>query len=114
MAKIDSYRRGQIIIDGKKYTSDVIVFPHQVKSNWWRKKGHKVCPEDIKEIIQEKPEIFLVGTGEDEGMEVLPETECYLKERGIELITQATDKACQTYNQLCSSRKVIAAFHLTC
>jgi hypothetical protein len=85
MAKIDSYRRGQIIIDGKRYTSDVIVFPQQIKSNWCRKSGHEVCPEDIKEIAQEKPEIFLVGTGVEEGMQVLPETEQYLKEGGLNL-----------------------------
>jgi len=112
--RVDSYRRGQITIEGKRYNSDVIIFPHRVKSDWWRKRGHQVYPEDIEEIIQEKPEILVVGTGEEERIEVLPETQRYLTEQGIELIAQATDKACQTYNQLCSSRKVIAALHLTC
>jgi hypothetical protein len=112
--KIDSYRRGQITISGKRYTSDVIVFSHRVKDGWWRKRGHRVCPEDIEEVIQEKPEVLVVGTGDEGGMEVLPETQRYLKEQEIELIAQDTDKACQTYNQLCSSRKVIAALHLTC
>jgi hypothetical protein len=112
--KIDSYRHGQITISGKKYTSDVIIFPHYVKDGWWRKKGHLVCTEDVEEVIQEKPEVLVVGTGDEERMEVLSETQRYLTKQGIELIAQATDKACQTYNQLCSSRKVIAALHLTC
>jgi len=112
--KVDSFRRGQITIDGKRYTSDVIIFPHRVKDGWWRKIGHQVCPEDVEEIVQEKPEILLVGTGEEEMVKVLPETQHYLGEQGIELITQATDEAWQTYNQLCSSRKIIAALHLTC
>jgi len=112
--KIDSYRRGQITISGRGYTSDVIVFPHCVKDDWWRKRGHRVCPEDIEEVIQEKPEILVVGTGDEEGMKVSPETQHYLTEQGIELVAQATGEACQTYNQLCSSHKVIAALHLTC
>lgn len=112
--KIDSYRSGEITIGGKKYNSDVIVFPHHVKSDWWRKEGHQVRPEDVEEVIREKPEILVVGTGVEEGMKVSPETKRYLAEQGVELIAQATDKAWQTYNQLCSSRKVIGAFHLTC
>ena len=112
--KIDSYRSGEITIEGKRYNSDLIIFPHHLKSDWWRKGGHKVCPEDIEEVVEEKPDILVVGTGVEEGMKVLPETKRYLEEQGIELITQATGKACQTYNQLCSSRKVVGAFHLTC
>lgn len=112
--KIDSFQRGQITIEGKRYNSDVIVFSRRVKSNWRRKEGHQVHPEDIDEVIQDKPEILVVGTGEDEGMRISPETRICLAEQGIEIIDQATDKACQTYNQLCSSRKVIGAFHITC
>ena len=112
--RIDSFRPGEITIEGKRYNSDVIVFPHRVKSDWWRKRGHQVRFEDIEEVIQDKPEILVVGTGVEEEMKVLPETKRYLAEQGVELIAQATDKACQTYNQLCSSRKVIGAFHLTC
>lgn len=112
--KIDSYRRGQITINGERYSSDVIIFPQWVKDGWWRKRGHRVCPEDIEEVIQEKPEVLVVGTGDEKRLEVSPETQHYLEEQEIELITQATGKACQTYNQLCSSRKVIAALHLTC
>jgi hypothetical protein len=114
MMRIDSYRFGDIVIEGREYTSDVIIFPHRIKSDWWRKRGHEILPEDLKEVMEEKPEIIVVGTGESEMMKVLPETEHYIREQGIELITQATDKACQTYNQLCHSRKVVAALHLTC
>lgn len=112
--KIDSFRSGQIIIEGKRYDSDVIVFPHHVNSNWWREEGHQVRPEDINDIIQEKPEILVVGTGEEERMRIMPETRIRLAEQEIELVYQATDKACQTYNQLRFSHKVIGAFHLTC
>ena len=112
--KVDSFRRGQITIDGKRYTSDVIIFPHRVKDGWWRKTAHQVCPDDVEEIVQEKPEILLVGTGDEEMLKVLPETRRYLGEQVIELITRVTNEALRAYNQLCASRKVIAALHLTC
>jgi hypothetical protein len=31
---VDSYQFGQVVINGKKYTSDVIIFPDRVKKNW--------------------------------------------------------------------------------
>ncbi len=114
MAVIQSYQFGEIVIEGKKYTSDVIIFPHRIDSNWWRKKGHELHPDDIQEIISEKPELLIVGTGDSGLMRVLPETSQHLAAHNIEFIVETTGKACQTYNKLCGSKKVIAALHLTC
>ncbi|MFC1923781.1 hypothetical protein ACFLXA_00200 [Chloroflexota bacterium] len=63
--------------------------------------------------MKAKPEILVVGTGEQEGMRTLAETRARLAEQGIELIDQATDKANQTYDQLRFSHKVIGLFQLT-
>jgi hypothetical protein len=112
--KIDSYQFGEIVVNGNRYNADVLIFPDKVRSNWWRKEGHKLSPQDLIEVIEAKPEVLVVGKGNYGMMEILPETEYSLKEQGIELIAQASDKACQTYNQLCDSRKVVAALHLTC
>ena len=114
MARIDSYQFGKIVAGGKTYTSDVIIFPHHVQSDWWRKRGHQVSPEDIEAIVEEKPEVLVIGTGNEGLVEVLPETKRYLEKQGIELIAQVTDEACQTYNRLRSSNKAVAALHLTC
>ena len=111
---IDSYQFGQVIVNGKSYTSDVIIFPDRVKDNWWRKRGHELCLEDIAEVIAENPEVLVVGTGESGLMKVLPEVEQAAQAQGIKLIVETTDKACHTYNQLCHSQKVVAALHLTC
>jgi hypothetical protein len=112
---IDSCNFGQIIIDGQRYTSDVIVFPDKVKADWWRKEGHRLCVEDIKEILEEKPNVLVVGTGYSGLVKILPETEKYVKSRGVELIAQRTGEAYKTFNRLVQSGKfVIAAFHLTC
>jgi hypothetical protein len=112
---IDDYRFGRIVIDGRSYTSDVIVFPDRVKDGWWRNEGHELCPADLEEVVQEKPAVLVVGTGHSGLMRVLPDTEQYLKQQGVELRVERTAEACQTFNRLCSSgKKAVAALHLTC
>jgi len=111
---IESYNFGQIVIDGKRYTSDVIIFPDRVKGDWWRKEGHQLSIEDIQDILKEKPDILVIGTGYAGLMKISPETREHLQSEGIQLIAENTRKACKTYNQLSKSRKVIAALHLTC
>jgi len=111
---IDSYRFGLVVINGKKYTSDVIIFPDRVRSQWWKKRGHELCLEDIAEVLTENPEVLIVGTGESGLMRVLPEAKQGIEAQGIKLIVETTDKACQAYNQLCHSQRAVVALHLTC
>jgi hypothetical protein len=111
---IDSYRFGQIVINGKHYTSDVIVFPDRVNDSWWRKTSHRLRLDELSEAVEEKPEVLVVGTGASGLMKVLPEVEQSLEIQGIKLIAQPTSEACNLYNQLCRSQRVVAALHLTC
>ena len=111
---IDSYQFGQISVGGRKYTSDVLIFPDRVEDNWWRKGGHQLCLEDIADVMAESPEVLIVGTGASGLVEVLPEVRQAAEAHGIELIVETTDRACHTYNQLCRSQRVVAALHLTC
>jgi len=111
---IDSYQFGLIVVNGKRYSSDVIIFPDRVKDNWWRKSGHQLCLEDIAEVMTENPEVLVVGTGASGLVKILPEVKQSLDAQGIKLIAEPTSEACNTYNQLCHSRKVVAALHLTC
>jgi len=111
---IDSYDFGRIVIDGKRYNSDLIVFPDKVRDGWWRKEGHRLHVEDLKDVLEAKPEMLVVGTGYSGLMTVPPETRKYVESEGIELIAQKTTEACKTFNRLVKSRKVVAALHLTC
>ncbi len=111
---IDSYRFGQVVVSGKKYSSDVIIFPDRVRDNWWRKTEHQLCLEDIAGVTTENPEVLVVGTGASGLMKVLPEVERGVEAQGIKLIVEATDKACHAYNHVCHSQRVVAALHITC
>ncbi len=111
---INSYDFGRIVVDGKAYTSDVIIFPDRVKDNWWRKEGHALHIEDIETVVKEKLEVLIVGTGKYGLLTVLPETKEYIESKGIELIVEPTDKACEIYNEISKDKKAVAALHLTC
>lgn len=111
---IESYEFGCIVIKGKRYTTDVIIYPDYVEDNWWREEGHSLSPVDLWAVVQAKPEVLVVGTGYSGLMRVPPETEKYLREQGIRLIAGRTTEAVRIYNQFCQSAKVVAALHLTC
>ncbi len=112
---IEFYDFGKIIIDGKEYSNDVIIYPHRVESSWWRRVGHELCLDDIRNVFAEDPDVLVVGTGYSGLMRVLPEVEEALKEKGIELRVERTKRACDVYNELSKKfKKVIAALHLTC
>ena len=111
---IESYDFGRIVVDGRVYTSDIIIFPGRVKSNWWRKKGHRLLVEDIEDVVMEAPEVIIVGSGYSGLMKVPRETADYIRAKGIELLAENTGRATEIYNRLSRSRKVVAALHLTC
>lgn len=111
---IDSYGFGKIVIDGKTYTKDVIILTDRVKDNWWRKEGHRLDKEDIEEVIREKPEVLVVGTGYYDRMAVPKETREYIESCGIEIKVAKTGEARKFFNELSGKKKVVAALHLTC
>ena len=112
--KIGHYSFGKIIIDGTTYTSDVIIYPDKVNSSWWRKTGHNLEVADLTDVMNEKPEILVIGTGASGLMKVAEETLSYLKSKDIEVFVLRTDEAVEKFNKLQRDKKVIAAFHLTC
>ena len=112
---IESYSFGQILINGKKYNSDPIIFKDHIYGSWWRKEGHNLCIDDIKEIIDKKPDTLIIGTGYYGLMKVPEELIEHIKLSGIkQVIVKKTGDACNEYNKLCKKKNIVAAFHLTC
>jgi hypothetical protein len=103
-----------MVIDGQKYTSDLIIFPDRIKSSWWRITGHRLCLQDLESVIREEPEVLVVGTGFTGLMKVEEEVINYAQEKEMTLIIEKTKKATQRFNELAPTKKTIGAFHLTC
>ncbi|RLJ00898.1 MAG: hypothetical protein DRP11_05295 [Candidatus Aenigmatarchaeota archaeon] len=114
--KVNSYSFGRIVVDGREYTNDVIISWNDiVNSRWWRKEGHNVCLEDVKEIFELKPEIVVFGTGYNGLMRVEKEVVEALKKKGVEVIEEKTEDAVARFNALVrNGRRAVLAAHLTC
>ena len=112
--RIDSYRFGEIIIDGQVYGKDLIIFPHGVTPDWWRAESHSLSTADLEAVVAAPPEVLVVGQGAYGRMNVPEKTRQALKAAGVEVLAQRTSDACQSYNQLLGEKEVVAALHLTC
>jgi hypothetical protein len=112
--KIDSYTFGAIIINGKTYTSDVIIYPGRVDSTWWRKEGHLLQFADVEKALQARPEVLIIGTGYSGVMRVPAETVDRIAGRGIDVKVERTATAVDVFNDLQGRKTVIAALHITC
>ncbi len=114
MARIESYRFGRIVVDGRTYTGDLILYPDRVDDRWWRREGHRLAPEDLPEVLRQPPEVLVVGQGSPGLMAVPEETRTQLAALGITVIVEPTAQACETYNRVQQERRAVAALHLTC
>ena len=111
---IDSYNFGKIVINGKAFNQDVIIYPDRVNSSWWRRQGHNLCWDDIGEIISFKPEILIIGQGKPGLMKVPDDIRMRIAAQGIDLVIAGTVEAVRKYNSVCGSKRAVAALHLTC
>lgn len=114
---IQEYSFGRIKINNTVFTKDIVVSKNSVYPNWWRKEGHKLYVEDIKDYIEkENPKIVIIGTGFYGMMKVQEETIIYLKRKKITLIVEKTKSAIDKYNRLLKEKeeKILGFFHLTC
>lgn len=115
MVHIDDYEFGKIVIDGEEYTEDLIIYPDHVEEEWWRKEGHSLHKEDIEEIIENPPDVFIVGKGNHGRLRMLPETRRALENQGTEVKVKKTQRAVRVFNeQIEEGADVVAALHLTC
>lgn len=112
---IESFSFGTMEIDGRQYTSDLIIYPDgHVQDGWWRARGHALLVNDIKDLVEKKPNIIIAGTGVNGRMQPDALLHEHLESRGIEFLVGANDVAVKWYNELKSSGNVGACFHLSC
>jgi hypothetical protein len=112
---IAGYRFGRIDIDGRTYTSDVIITPERVIDGWWRQQGHALAIADLDSVVAARPDALVIGTGYFGRMSVPQETRRYLETQGILVREARTGQAVHDFNELQKERaRVVAALHLTC
>lgn len=113
---------GYIVVNGVKYDHDIVVHVDgkvtrrkKELSKPYKKGFHTpLAPPEIEEILAEKPEIIVIGSGQYGALPVLNETIKLLEEKKVKYIIEKTPKAIEEYNELSKERKVAAIFHVTC
>ena len=115
--KIESYRFGEIVIDGIRYTKDLKIIKGKIFDNWWRSQGHTLRLSDILDVMAAKPSNLIVGTGAYGRMVISSGLSEELKSKGIRIEALPTEPAIQRFNELASQlghENVAIALHLTC
>jgi hypothetical protein len=69
-------------------------------------------PEDLTVILENPPEILVVGTGAFGLMKIPGKTGEFIENYSITLIAEKTGKAVKTFNTI--TKEKAAALHLTC
>lgn len=112
---IDSYRFGEMLVNGRSYTSDLIIFGDRIEDQWWRENGHVVMLQDLGDVVSASPEVLVVGRGKLGAMKIPEETMDAIEDAGIQIVDARTEEAVEVFNQLAHAGKtVVGAFHLTC
>ena len=108
---IEDYSFGRIVINGKVYTSDIIIHDNTIL-DWWRIHGHSLSPEDLTVIVKEPPGTLVVGTGAYGRMKIPEKATKFIEDLNITLIAERTGKAVEIFNTI--EEKKAAALHITC
>ena len=119
MAKIVELTFGSIVVEGKKYRRDVLIFPDGTVKKW---KGgflmfgsHKIKKRELDELSQGHPETIFVGTGTNCTAHMATETESRARGKNLSLLVQSSHDAIARLNGLAERKKKVAALiHTTC
>lgn len=109
---IDSYSFGRIVVDGVSYSRDLIILPDKIITTWWRREGHRLSVDDLKDIETVNIDNLVIGTGAYGLMKVDEGIKRKLEKRGIKVFAAPTKKAVEIYNSLEGEKA--GCFHLTC
>jgi hypothetical protein len=117
--RIEKFKFGSITIDGKTYTSDVIIRPDgEVKK---RKKklskdvygtSHTISLEEAKHVFKKSAKTLIIGGGQFGRVKLSAEATDYLAKKGCEVTLLPTPKAIQAWNE--TEYETIGLFHITC
>lgn len=112
---IGNYAFGRMIINGREYRQDLKIINGRIVQNWRRKNGHRLDDDDIQDILSERPDFLVIGTGYSGQMRIAKSLCDRLDDLRINVTVQNTGTAVRTFNKMVHEGKIVSgAFHLTC
>lgn len=115
MLRFDRTWFGSVAIGGKIW-KDVIVVGEEVIDRYYLGdiESHTISKKELDKLLEGKPEVIIIGTGQSGVLEVPKEIVRAIRQRSIELIVMETPDAIQEYNELSKTKRVNALIHTTC
>ncbi len=106
--RIRAYAEGSVTVNEDVYTSDLIVMPEEIITEWANASVAELTPDHLAVVASYEPEIVLLGTGRRQRF---PSAQLMadLSRKGIGLEAMDTAAACRTYNVLMSEDRRVAA-----
>ncbi len=98
--QIQSILPGKIVINGDTYTNSLIISPERLITDW--------NPDNLLLILELKPDIILLGTGEHSIIYPTKKLACLL-EKKFHAECMNTAAACRTYTILIAEGRNVAA-----
>jgi hypothetical protein len=119
MSRINSLKFGSIVVDNKKYSRDLFLYPDDSikkrKGGFWKFGSHAIKREEIEELVKSTPDLLIVGTGTDGIAKLNPDADSFLRDSGVESVVIPSQEAVDKFNELSSQGKHPAALiHITC
>lgn len=112
MPRIESVEFGEILIGGKTYYSDVVVWKEGKPG--LLPKTHLVDLNLLRQLLKKKPDCVVIGVGLRGTVKILPEVRELLEGRRTALFLDRTENALQIYNGLlCLGRNPAGIMHVT-
>lgn len=106
--QIKSISPGKIVINNEIYTNSVIISAEKLISPWAPKNINELTDTDLLQLLELKPEIILIGTGERSVILPAKKLSPLLKKQ-FHVECMNTKAACRTYTILISEgRKIVA------
>jgi hypothetical protein len=110
---IESYSFGKITIKGEDFEDIKII--DDIVTPWHAAEHHTVTEQDILDLIENKPDYIIIGTGASGLVYVKNDVIQKIEQKNIKLIIESTKKACEEFNRLkTEGKKVNAILHSTC
>ena len=105
---ITGYSPQWISVNHQRIGQSLIVLPDRLVTDWKINKFDDINETTFKEILNLKPEIVLLGTGQQHRF-IHPRLIKSLTEANISVECMSTDAACRTYNILMTEGRQVAA-----
>jgi hypothetical protein len=104
VAKIDELTFGSIIVEGKKYGRDILIFADGMVT----KRGggflmfgsHQIRKRQLEELSHGQPEVIIIGTGTDGAAHIAGEGESWAKASNVSLLVRPSYDAVIRLNEL--------------